>query len=98
MRIFLPLALLMAACSSPQAPEMLDPQPPEPATCAADGYQYLVGRDAFDDIGNMVVRAMTLPPGTRIIEPNTAITMDYSAERMNIDIGNGGFIDRVWCG
>lgn len=65
---------------------------PEPETCGAEGMQDLVGQD------KAVFAAMTLPMGTRIIPPGTAITEDYSPTRLNIDLDDKGRITRVWCG
>jgi hypothetical protein len=65
---------------------------PEPMACGADGMQGLVGQD------KAVFAAMTLPMGTRIIPPGTAITEDYSPSRLNVDLDDKGRISRVWCG
>jgi hypothetical protein len=54
--------------------------------------QSLVGQ------GRDVLAAMTLPQGTRVIEPGMAITEDYRADRLNLDLDAGGRITRVWCG
>jgi hypothetical protein len=80
------LLLLLALCGC-VAPEI-----PEPMACGADGMQDLVGQD------KAVFAAMTLPTGTRIIEPGMAITEDYSPSRLNIDLDDNGRITRVWCG
>lgn len=42
--------------------------------------------------------AMTFPDTTRFIAPDTAITMDYRAERLNFDLDAAGVITRIWCG
>lgn len=39
-----------------------------------------------------------LPKGTRIIQYGMAITMDYSADRLNFVIGKTGRIERIYCG
>ena len=65
---------------------------PQPATCGAEALQGLVGRD------KSVLSAMTLPAGTRVIEPWTAVTEDYSAQRLNIDVDARGRITGLWCG
>ncbi|WP_431301053.1 I78 family peptidase inhibitor [Tabrizicola sp. BL-A-41-H6] len=83
------LVLALAACQ-PVAP----PPVKEGAvgSCGADALQTLVGQD------KSVLAAMTFPAGTRIIEPGTPVTMDYSASRLNIYIGRTGLIERVSCG
>lgn len=65
---------------------------PEQNACGADGMQELVGRD------KRVLATMTLPVGTRVIEPGTAVTEDYRSDRLNIDVDAGGTITGVWCG
>ena len=78
------LLMLFAACAA--APPGTGPQP----DCAL-AYRSLVGAP---------MAAVTLPDGLshRIIPPGTAITMDYSADRVNFDLDAGGRITRVWCG
>ena len=43
---------------------------------------------------------MTLPSElkVRIIEPNTAVTMDYVTDRLNIHVDDEGIILKVTCG
>jgi hypothetical protein len=65
---------------------------PEENACGAAGMQDLVGRD------KAALAAITLPVGTRVIEPGTAVTEDYRADRLNIDVDAGGTITGVWCG
>lgn len=54
--------------------------------------QDLIGKD------RAVLASMTLPQGTRIITPGMAVTEDYSASRLNIDLDGRGRITGVWCG
>ena len=54
--------------------------------------QDLVGKD------QAVLAAMSLPQGTRIITPGMAVTEDYSASRLNIDIDARDRIAGLWCG
>lgn len=77
-------ALALAGCVAVEEPG--------PNACGADGMQDLVGRD------KAVFAAMTLPMGTRIIEPGMAVTEDYSPSRLNFDLDDRGRITRVWCG
>jgi len=65
---------------------------PDQDACGASGMQALVGQ------GREVLAAMTVPAGTRVIEPETAITEDYSPARLNIDLDRTGRVTRVWCG
>ena len=81
--VVLPAAVLMAACQSNQG-SVED-------ACGADGYQTIVGSP---------LAAVTLPAdlGARIIQPGTAVTTDYNAERINIEVDVDGRITRVFCG
>lgn len=79
----LALTLALAACVAGE---------PQQNACGADGMQDLVGKD------RAVLAAMSLPQGTRIITPGMAVTEDYSASRLNIDIDARNRISGIWCG
>ncbi|WP_309667885.1 I78 family peptidase inhibitor [Tabrizicola sp.] len=78
-------ALAMAACVPVTEPEPKD-------ACGASGSQSLVGQSAD------IIAAMTFPIGTRVIYPDTPVTMDLNPERLNIIIGRTGRIEEVSCG
>ena len=80
---FVALALALAGCVAAE---------PQPNACGAAGMQDLVGKD------QSVLAAMTLPAGTRVITPGMAVTEDYSASRLNIDLDAQGRITGLWCG
>jgi hypothetical protein len=64
-----------------------------PDACGAPDLQHLVGES--ED----VLAAMTFAAGRlRVIHPRTAITQDYSPDRLNITIDAEGRITRVHCG
>jgi hypothetical protein len=77
------LALVLAGCVAAE---------PQQNACGAEAMQDLVGKD------RAVLAAMTLPAGTRVITPGMAITEDYSASRLNIDLDARGRITGLWCG
>lgn len=81
------VALALAACVA--APE---PLPVDEDACGASGSQNLVGQSAD------ILAAMTFPIGTRLIYPDTAVTMDFSPERLNIAVGPTNRIEEVYCG
>ena len=86
MRFAIPAFIALTACM---------PQPvvePGEDACGASGYAGLIGQS------KNVLAAMTFPAPMRVIEPGSAITMDYNAERLNIDLDESGNIARVWCG
>ena len=60
--------------------------------CGALDLQYLVGAPARD------LEAIRFNKPVRVIYPGTAVTMDFSADRLNFQIGRDGRIQRVSCG
>ncbi len=78
--------LMLAACVEP------DPMVNPPAdACGAVKYEGLIGQPA------KVLDNMTFPTGTRIIQPNAPVTMDFRPDRLNIEISNNGRIDKISC-
>lgn len=78
----------MAAACVPE--DGAQPGPVENA-CGAAELQYLVGRPAS------VLETMRFGVETRILRPDTAMTMDFRAERLNISIDAAEKINRVYC-
>jgi hypothetical protein len=60
--------------------------------CGAGGMQDMVGKPFS------VLAAMTLPAQTRLISPDSAVTMDFNAKRLNIFLDAAGMISSVRCG
>lgn len=83
----LPL-LALAACVEPTPPA--EPEP-APDLCNAASMQGLVGQPAS------VLQDMMLRAGTRVINPGDAVTMDFRADRMNVEIGANGRIEKIAC-
>ena len=84
----LPIALL--ACVAPDAP----PEGPLPSenACGAEDLQDLVGQSASR------LQTMRFGGPVRIIRPDTAVTMDFSPNRLNIYIDGAEMISAVRCG
>jgi len=92
------LTLSIAACASPSpaAETPGDPNAALPApssdTCGASMYGELIGKP-IDGPG---------VPGesrlNRLIRPGTQVTMDYIAQRMNIEANTAGIIQKINCG
>ena len=82
----LALALALAGCVEP-VPDL----PPADA-CGAPGLQGLVGQP------RSVLATMKFAGPVRVIEPGMAVTMDYSPNRLNIELDAAGRITRVTCG
>jgi hypothetical protein len=99
-------ALLAAACTPPAA---YTPSPVEPAaveapvgptnaaeataadTCGAAAHQALIGTPASG------IDLATLPPGTRIVTPETMVTQDFVPTRLNITTGTDGNVASLNC-
>ena len=64
---------------------------PDVGRCGADALQGLVGQPAT------VLETMRFAGETRIIRPGMAVTMDYRADRLNIEIDRAERISRVHC-
>ncbi|MDO5647679.1 I78 family peptidase inhibitor [Paracoccus sp. (in: a-proteobacteria)] len=84
---FLAAALTLAACD----PVTTAPAEPDLKTCGADGLQGLVGQP------REAVARMSFPIGTRLIGPDDAVTSDFRPDRLNIETGRSGRIERVGC-
>lgn len=88
---------LAAACAAAPNPGPAEPATPGlPAltedTCGASMFGELIGKD-IDGPG--------VPGESRLnrhIKPGTQVTMDYVAQRMNIEADAQGVIQRVTCG
>jgi len=87
------LAALASACATP--PPASTPDTAEEATqadtCGLARFNHLIGTPA-----TQIDRA-TLPPGTRVITPEMAVTMDFRAERLNIMVGTNGVVGSMRC-
>jgi hypothetical protein len=91
----LPVIALVAACEvqGTGLPPLGVPEPDAAAdTCGATRFAYLVGQPMA------VVDRTTFPSGTRIILPDTAVTMDFREERLNVLIDGNAVVERVYCG
>ena len=85
------------AATEPAPPPAAEPAPPaatDPAadTCNMAQYASLVGKPATDP------GVPAAGPTVRIIKPDTQVTMDFSATRLNIDVNGAGVITGMKCG
>lgn len=73
-----------AVASTPAAPEpqppVVDPTNPPPDACGAAQYAALVGKPITEP------GVPAEGPNVRYIRPNSQVTMDFRADRLNIDI------------
>ena len=77
--------LVLAACDTTPVPAGED-------ACGASALQDLVNQPA-DRLASMRFVATM-----RVVRPNSAVTMDYSPERINIAVDSRGVITGVTCG
>lgn len=68
------------------------PLPPEQDSCGAGQLQGLVGQPAA------ALQAMRFSQPLRVIGPDTMVTLDYNADRLNIHVDEEEKISRVVCG
>jgi hypothetical protein len=87
--VLAPLAL--AGCATAALPPVL------PGQCHVDALVDLVGRPADAGLGADAMRrsgALRL----RWIRPGDMVTMDYSAQRLNVHLDGQGRVDHFACG
>jgi len=93
MKRFICLALFcVSGCGiQPIAPPLPLPAP-EADSCEAAPYAHLIGAPATALERELIMRQI------RILRPGQPMTMDYRAERLNIEIGPDERIVRLFCG
>ena len=83
---YLILIPILAACA-PSVPTRDDFTP----SCGAEGYMQYIGASAD------VLQAIDLPNEARILRPNDAISLDFSPDRLTIDIDQLNRVSSVTC-
>jgi hypothetical protein len=93
--IILPLALGLSACSALGQGDKTPPPPVVPApvdSCGAGARDYLIGQP-IDEI-----HLASLGEYVRVIRPGDMVTMDFRADRLNIELDEEDVILRLRCG
>jgi hypothetical protein len=90
--LILPLVALAACVPVAPAPAPLPVERPVVDACGAAELQDLVGQPQG------VASAITFAVPVRIIQPNSAVTMDLREDRLNVEVGADGNIARIFCG
>ncbi|RIA45848.1 peptidase inhibitor I78 family protein [Hephaestia caeni] len=98
-RMILLGAMALAACAQTPPPAEEPPVTNDNAgvACNADGLTDLVGQPAGADLGATALErsgARTL----RWIQPNTAVTMDFRVDRLNIMLDDKNVVTSFTCG
>lgn len=86
------VALMLAGCAPVGAGVPAQPAEPGEDACGAAALQGLVGQP------ESVLETMRFAGPVRVITPGMAVTMDYNAARLNIEVDEGRVIWRVTCG
>lgn len=95
-------AVLAAACTPPAEtppPEQPVAEQPAPQTAAEATAQDTCGAAQYRDLVGQNFAAVSLPAGNniRIIQPDSMVTQDFSAERINMIVGADGIITAFEC-
>ncbi|MDX3883974.1 MAG: I78 family peptidase inhibitor [Sphingomonas sp.] len=91
-------ALLLSGCMDDHHDRPGHSRPPRPqGECRADRAQYLVGKVAE---GGVIERARkaTGARTVRMLRPGQPVTMDYRADRLNVEVDSRQFIRSIRCG
>lgn len=91
MRLSIAASFCLLACTPHAQEQPIIDMPPQ-ASCGAEKLQHLVG----GPLGAFDFHSLAQP--LRIIPPGTAVTMDYSPRRLNVDLDENDLIVRIWCG
>ena len=87
---------LATGCAS-KPPEAVPPVPASPAVCNAEPAQFAVGH-AYGEAIAEEVRRKSGARSSRAIRPGQVVTMEYSPERVTMDLDAAGRVTRVRCG
>jgi hypothetical protein len=84
-------------CSSPRTPAGAGPGGASGGTCNAQGAQFAVGKAP----GASVVEQARQRSGAymaRVLRPKQAVTLEFNAQRLNLELDDAGVITRARCG
>ncbi|HET9398523.1 MAG TPA: I78 family peptidase inhibitor [Sphingomicrobium sp.] len=96
-----PLVLLtllpLAACTVATSNATADSTPPIPGTCRSEALAQFTGQPASQELGERMLRAS----GARILRwvpQGGAVTMEFSPERITIQLDGSNRVERASCG
>ena len=98
-RTLLAALVLVAATSLPACAPMppAEPSPPYTGQCDAELARWAIGQAATSEVVERI-RIDTHSQVARVIRPGQAVTMDYSAARVNVHVNERNAITGVTCG
>ena len=68
-----------------------------PVLCSAQGAQFAVGKPASASVVEQA-RKRSGAQMARLLRPDQVVTMEFSAQRLNLDVNAAGVITRARCG
>lgn len=92
-------ASLLVACTTPAPPPATGPVPagPSAGVCHAQGAQFAVGKTATTSVVEEA-RQRSGAYIARVLRPGQMVTMEFNAQRLNLDVNAAGVVTRVRCG
>lgn len=85
-----------------QTPQAIAPAAPAPgdtaAQCNATAAQSFVGQDASDATVAQAQTAAGATGAVRVIKPGQPVTMDFRADRLNVEVDEHNAIVKISCG
>ena len=92
-------SLLIAACgnTTPASSGAAPGSAPAATRCNAAPAQFAVGR-TIDAALESDARARAGARLSRVLKPNQVVTMEFNAERLNLNVDDAGRVTRVSCG
>ena len=86
-------SLLLAGCTTASAP----PPPAQGGTCHDEALAAFAGREATSAVLAELERASGAKT-MRVVQPGMMVTMDFSPDRVTVQIAPGNRIERANCG
>jgi hypothetical protein len=100
-RIILPIVavftLSLSACATVPSANTAGPLPPSTTQCDASGARWAIGQSPTADIVERI-RVDTHSRIARVIRPGQVVTMEFSGERVNVNVNEREAIVGVTCG
>lgn len=100
----LPVSVLLVACagspdnvSAPAPPTVGQTSSVTNTTCDAKTVQYAIG-SPFDEANVPTLQSESGAKQVRVLRPNSAATMDYREDRLNILLESNDMIEALRCG
>ncbi|MBN8606639.1 MAG: hypothetical protein J0L81_06960 [Caulobacterales bacterium] len=99
--LFVAAALALSACGQtatpPAAPEPQAPVTAAPTNAAEATAQDTCGAAQYAGMVGTPIAAATFPEGVRVITPETMVTQDFRADRLNVIVDTSGNIASFAC-